>query len=100
MDDRNLRDMKNMCDAFEAVAAAYVAEHETEAKKAQLAEALLRDSFMKCIYCKGEDKVVNLAAIELCQDEECPLQKFNTKIAAGVAIVLGHKTDSLWGDTH
>ena len=82
--------------AVDSLVAAYVAVHETEAERSQLAESLLRESFKKCISCKAEGKVINLAAIELCQDTDCPLQKTNSMMAAAVAVLLGAKT-SLWG---
>ncbi|MDR1922241.1 MAG: hypothetical protein LBS31_10950 [Candidatus Adiutrix sp.] len=77
--------------AFESLAASYIAEHKGEGQKAGLAQDLMRMAFQKCISCRAEDRVVNIAAIEFCPDEECPLHKFNSKIAAGVMIITGDK---------
>lgn len=85
------KSLENLCAAFEALAAAYVAEHKSEDAKAALAHDLMRTAFKKCILCRAEGRVVNIAAIEFCPDHDCPLHDLNSKMAAGVMIITGDK---------
>ena len=82
--------LMDLCAAFGSLAAAYVKEYEGEDKKAALAEELLHLIFRKCLSCMAENKVVNVADIECCQDD-CPLRKLGSDFAAGVMIITSGK---------
>jgi hypothetical protein len=79
-------------EAFEALAAGIVAEHKGEAAKAELARQLLRVGFEKCITCQAEGRQVNIALIELCPHDDCPLHYFFPRFAGAVMVATGEKT--------
>jgi hypothetical protein len=78
-------------EAFEAVAAQIVGTHKGEAGKAELARHLMRYGFEKCLTCQAEKRTVNVAAIELCPDEDCPLHFYFPRVASVVMVATGDK---------